>query len=151
MNMSDVYTPEFQSLVTDKGGMIFHMLRWVMGDQDFDRSVKEFMFAYDMKATTAANFQTIAEKNHGDKLTAFFSQWVDGTGAPEFKLKYTTFRIQKGIRIVGQISQDLDLFRMPLELMVDTDGLSEPKHIGEVGTEAPVAVVPIGRPQRLTR
>ncbi len=63
-----------------------------------------------------ADFQTIAEKYHGDKLTAFFSQWVDGTGAPEFKMKYTVYRVKKGFRVVGEITQDLDLFRMPLEL-----------------------------------
>jgi len=150
INKLDTFSPEFQSLVTDKGGMIFHMLRWVMGDQDFDHSVKEFMFAYDMKVATAANFQTIAEKNHGDKLTAFFSQWVDGTGAPEFKLKYTTFRIKKGFRIVGQVSQDLDLFRMPLELKVDTDGQSEVKRIEVVGTSSPFSVETFGKPRRLT-
>ncbi len=31
----DLFSPEFQSLVTDKGAMILHMLRWVIGDQKF--------------------------------------------------------------------------------------------------------------------
>ena len=39
----DTYSPEFQSLVTDKGGMIFHMLRWVIGDAAFDKTMKDFM------------------------------------------------------------------------------------------------------------
>ena len=34
---------EFQQLTTDKGAMIFHMLRWVMGNADFDRTVKNFL------------------------------------------------------------------------------------------------------------
>ena len=33
---SILFSPEFQTLVTDKGGMILHMLRWVVGDQKFD-------------------------------------------------------------------------------------------------------------------
>ena len=37
-----------------------------------------------------------------DKLTAFFAQWVDGTGAPEFKMKYTVYRVKKGFRVVGR-------------------------------------------------
>ncbi|HWX55788.1 MAG TPA: M1 family aminopeptidase [Verrucomicrobiae bacterium] len=146
----DTFSPDFQSLVTDKGGMIFHMMRWVVGDAAFDKSVKEFMFAFDMKSANASDFQAIAEKNYGDKLTAFFSQWVDGTGAPEFKLKYTTFRIKKGFRIVGQVSQDLDLFSMPLELKVDTDGQSEVKRIEVRGTEAAFSVETFGKPRRLT-
>ncbi|HLY99721.1 MAG TPA: M1 family aminopeptidase, partial [Candidatus Angelobacter sp.] len=146
----DTFSPDFQSLVTDKGGMIFHMLRWVIGDAAFDKSMKEFMFAFDQKSATVADLQAIAEKNYGDKLTAFFSQWVDGTGAPEFKLKYTTFRIKKGFRITGQVSQDLDLFSMPLELKVDTDGQSELKRIEVRGTQAAFSVETFGKPRRLT-
>jgi hypothetical protein len=146
----DTFSPDFQSLVTDKGGMIFHMLRWVIGDAVFDKSMKDFMFAFDRKSATVADLQAIAEKNYGEKLTAFFSQWVDGTGAPEFKLKYTTFRVKKGFRIAGQVSQDLDLFSMPLELKVDTDGQSELKRIEVQGTQAAFAVDVFGKPRRLT-
>src|SRR5438270_778454 len=111
----DTFSPEFQALVTDKGGMIFHMLRWVIGDAAFDKSIKEFLITFNGKSASVSDLQAIAEKNYGEKLTAFFSQWVDGTGAPEFKMKYTVFRVKKGFRIVGQITQDLDLFKMPLE------------------------------------
>ncbi len=33
----------------------------------------------------------------------------------------------KGFRVVGEIQQDLDLFRMPVELKIDTDGKTETK------------------------
>ena len=145
----DNFSPEFQALVTDKGGMIFHMLRWVIGDAGFDRTMKEFMATFIGKPAKVSDLQAIAEKNAGEKLTAFISQWVDGTGAPEFKIKYTTFRIKKGFRIVGQISQDLDLFRMPLELKVDTDGQSEMKRIEVSGTDSPFSVETFGKPRRL--
>ena len=74
---------------------------------------------------------------------------MDGTGAPEFKIKYTTFRVKKGFRIVGQIAQDLDLFSMPLELKVDTDGQSEMKRIEVRGTESAFSVETFGKPRRL--
>ncbi len=146
----DTFSSQFQALSTDKGGMIFHMLRWVIGDAAFDKSVKEFMATFGGKPSSVADLQAIAEKNSGEKLTAFFSQWVDGTGAPEFKLKYTTFRIKKGFRIVGQISQDLDLFRMPLEIKVDTDGQTEMKRVEVVGTQSAFSVETFGKPRRLT-
>ena len=38
----DMFSPEFQSLVTDKGAMILHMLRWIEGDQKFDHTVRTF-------------------------------------------------------------------------------------------------------------
>jgi hypothetical protein len=145
----DTFSPQFQSLVTDKGGMIFHMLRWVMGDAAYDKTIKQFMSQYAGKPVTVNDLQTIAEKNSNDKLTSFFTQWVDGTGAPEFKMKYTVYRVKKGFRVVGEITQDLDLFKMPLELKVDTDGQSEMKRVEVVGTDSAFAIETFGRPRRL--
>jgi hypothetical protein len=145
----DIFSPQFQSLVTDKGGMIFHMLRWVIGEAAYNKTMDQFMGAFAGKPATVNDLQSIAEKNYGERLTAFFSQWVDGTGAPEFKIKYTTFRVKKGFRIVGQVTQDLDLFSMPLELKVDTDGQSEMKRIEVKGTESSFSVETFGKPRRL--
>src|SRR5262249_32163554 len=119
----DLFSPEFQSLVTDKGAMILHMLRWVEGNQKFDLTMRNFAAKFAGKPASMEDFRTIAEQNYGDKLTWFFSQWLDSTGAPEFKTKYTVYRLgsNKGFRVVGQISQDLDLFRMPVKLKIDTD------------------------------
>src|SRR5216684_817548 len=147
----DVFSPEFQSLVTDKGAMILHMLRWVLGDQKYDQTMRAFASQYAGKPATMDNFRGIAEKNYGDKLTWFFSQWLDSTGAPEFKTKYTVYRMgnNKGFRVVGQISQDLDLFRMPVELKIDTDGKTEDKRVEVVGTDSPFTVETFGRPRRI--
>src|ERR1700719_1095874 len=86
----DLFSQEFQSLVTDKGAMILHMLRWVMGEDKFLKTMRSFATQFAGKAASTDDFRTMAEKNYGDQLTWFFSQWLDSTGAPEFKLKYTT-------------------------------------------------------------
>src|SRR5664279_1915502 len=77
---------------------------------------------------------------------------MDSTSAPEFKAKYTVYRLgsNKGFRIVGAIQQDLDLFRMPIDLRVDTDGKTEEKRIDVVGTDSPFSVETFGRPRRIT-
>jgi len=147
----DMFSPEFQSLVTDKGAMILHMLRWVEGDQKFDQTMRTFASKYAGNSASADNFRDIAEQNFGDKLIWFFSQWLDSTGAPEFKTKYTIYRLgnNKGFRVVGQINQDLDLFRMPVELKIDTDGKTEEKRIDVVGTDSAFSVETFGRPRRI--
>ena len=147
----DMFSPEFQSLVTDKGAMILHMLRWVMGDQKYDLAMREFATKYAGKPASEEEFQTICEKQYGDKLTWFFTQWLDSTGAPQFKTKYTVFRLgnNKGFRVNGQVAQDLDLFRMPVELKIDTDGKTEEKRIEVVGTDSPFTVDTFGRPRRI--
>lgn len=148
----DLFSPEFQSLVTDKGAMILHMLRWVVGDQKFDQILRDVFTQYAGKSANLDAFRTIAEKDYGDKLTWFFSQWLDSTGAPEFKTKYTVYRLgnNKGFRVVGQIAQDLDLFRMPVELKIDTDGKTENKRIDVTGTDSAFSVDTFGRPRRIS-
>jgi aminopeptidase N len=147
----DYFSPEFQSLVTDKGAMILHMLRWVLGEKDYLKLMREFAAKYAGKSASTDDFRELSEKVYGQKLTWFYSQWMDSTSAPEFKAKYTIYRLgsNKGFRIVGAISQDLDLFRMPVELKIDTDGRTEDKRIDVVGTDSPFSVETFGRPRRI--
>jgi aminopeptidase N len=146
----DTFSPEFQSLTTDKGAMILHMLRWVIGDNAFDKTERAFLQQYAGKSVSIDDFRKVAEQQSGQQLNGFFTQWVDSTGAPEFKNKYTVYRVKNGFRIVGEIAQDLDLFRMPVELKIDTDGKTETKRIEVVGTQSPYAVETFGRPRRIT-
>lgn len=148
----DMFSPEFQSLTTDKGAMILHMLRWVEGDAKFDQTMRTFATQFAGKSASLDDFREVAEKDYGEKLTWFFSQWLDSTGAPEFKTKYTVYRLgenNKGFRVVGQISQDLDLFRMPVDLKIDTDGKTEDKRVEVEGTNSAFTVETFGKPRRI--
>ena len=160
----DIFSTEFQSLATDKGAMILHMLRGVLGEDKYNKTMRDFSAQFAGKSASMDDFKTIAEKNYGDQLTWFFSQWLDSTGAPEFKVKYTTYRLgggstkdpapkddkAPGFRVTGEISQDLDLFRMPVDLRVDTDGKTENKRIEVVGTSSPFSIETFGRPRRIS-
>src|SRR5580658_8031393 len=158
----DIFSTEFQSLATDKGAMILHMLRWVLGEDKYNKTMREFATKFAGKAASMDDFKAIAEKNYGDQLTWFFSQWLDSTGAPEFKVKYTTYRLggaatqvpkeekTPGFRVTGEISQDLDLFRMPVDLRIDTDGKTENQRIEVVGTTSPFSIETFGRPRRIS-
>jgi tetratricopeptide (TPR) repeat protein len=158
----DIFSTEFQSLATDKGAMILHMLRGVLGEDKYNKTMRQFAEQYAGKSASMDDFKTIAEKNYGDQLTWFFSQWLDSTGAPEFKLKYTTYRLGgaaaqnpkdakiPGFRVTGEISQDLDLFRMPVDIKIETDGKTEDKKIEVVGTNSPFSIETFGRPRRIS-
>ncbi len=159
----DIFSTEFQSLSTDKGGMILHMLRWVLGEDKYNKTMREFTAQFAGKSASTEDLKEIAEKNYGQQLTWFFSQWLDSTGAPEFKLKYTTYRLGgavaeqnaegkklPGFRVTGEISQDLDLFRMPVDLRIDTDGKTENQRIEVVGTNSPFSIETFGRPRRIS-
>ena len=102
----DYFSPEFQSLVTDKGAMILHMLRWVVGEKKYLKIMRDFATKYAGKSASTDDFRELSEKVYGEKLTWFYSQWMDSTSAPEFKAKYTVYRLgnNKGFRIVGAIT-----------------------------------------------
>jgi tetratricopeptide (TPR) repeat protein len=146
----EIFSPEFQSLVTDKGAMILHMLRWVIGDAAFSQTMRDFAKQYAGKPARAEDFQQLAEHDSGQQLTWFFTQWLDSTGAPAFKNKYTVYRTAKGFRVVGEIAQDLDLFRMPVEVRIETDGKTETKRLEVVGTNSPYSIETFGKPRRIT-
>jgi aminopeptidase N len=131
--------------------MILHMLRWVLGEDKYLKVMRDFATTFAGKSASTDEFRSLVEKVYGDKLTWFFSQWMDSTSAPEFKTKYTVYRLgnNKGFRVVGAISQDLDLFRMPVDLRIDTDGKTEEKRIEVVGTDSPFSVETFGRPRRI--
>lgn len=147
----DFFSPEFQSVVTDKGAMILHMLRWVLGEDKYLKAMRDFATKFAGKPASTDDFRAVVEQVYGSKLTWFFSQWMDSTGAPEFKTKYTIYRLgsNKGFRVVGAIQQDLDLFRMPVDLRIDTDGKTEEQRIEVVGTNSPFAIETFGRPRRI--
>ncbi len=146
------FSPEFQSMTLEKGAMIFHMLRWEIGDKAFLATLKGALSQYADQSMRTSDFEKVAEAQSQQQLTPFFAQWVDGTGAPQFTNKYAVYRLgnNKGFRTIGEINQDLDLFRMPVELRVETDGKTETQKVDVVGTDSQYVVDTFGRPRRIS-
>ena len=152
----DPFSPQFQSMTLEKGAMVFHMLRWQMGDDAFQQFLRGLLSQFTGKGIRSSEVETAAEAQpvNGShlELTPFFSQWIDGTGAPAFVDKYSVYRLgnNKGFRTVGSIGEDLDLFRMPVELRIETDGKTEDRRIDGAGTDSPYTVETFGRPRRIS-
>jgi aminopeptidase N len=147
----DPFSPQFQSMTLEKGAMVFHMLRFEMGDDNFQKFLRALLSQYTDKSIRSANVETVAEAQTQLDLTAFFAQWLDGTGAPAFADKFSVYRLgnNKGFRTVGAITQDLDLFRMPVELRIETDGKTEIRRIDVSGPESQYSIETFGRPRRI--
>jgi hypothetical protein len=145
------FSPEFQSMTLEKGAMIFHMLRGEIGDKDFLATLKGALSEFTDKSIRTSDFEKVAEAQSQQQLTPFFAQWTDGTGAPTFTDKYTVYRLgnNKGFRTIGFINQDLDLFRMPVDLRVETDGKTVNQKIDVVGNESQFVIDTFGRPRRI--
>ena len=141
------YSPEFWAATAGKGAAVLNMLRGVMGDDNFFKLLKTFVERFAWKSANTDDFRKVAEELYGQSLQGFFLQWIESNGAPEFKMDYTIFRTQKGFRVVGKIAQDLDTFRMPVELRVETEGNPEEKTVEVVGTSSEFAIETFGKPK----
>ena len=141
------YSPELWALTGGKGATTVNMLRYVMGDENFFKTLKAYTQQYAWRSASTDDFRKVAETVSGQDLGYFFIQWIESSGAPEFKLEYTIFRTQKGFRVMGKISQDLDTFRMPVDLKIETEGNPEEKRVEVVGTSSEFSVDTFGKPK----
>ncbi len=144
------FSPEYDSVVAKKGAMVLHMLRWMLGDDAFFKGLREYATTFAGKSATTDDLRKMFEKTSGRDLSGFFIQWVESTGAPEFKADYTMYRTPKGFKVVGKIKQDMDTFRMPVDLRIDTDGEPEIKRVEVVGTASDFNIETFGRPRKVT-
>ncbi len=144
------FTPEYQSIVFDKGAMVFHMLRGLIGDDAFQKTLRKMVEEYSWKTITTDQFQSLAEKESKQELTYFFAQWVNSTGIPQFKRSWAVYRLPKGYQVVGKMQQDLDIFRMPVEVRVICQG-SKPvtQRIEMVGTTSDFTIDTRTKPLRV--
>ncbi|MGA8307050.1 MAG: M1 family aminopeptidase [Candidatus Acidiferrales bacterium] len=149
------FSNEYRSVVSDKGALVFHMLRTELGDDAFSSLLHDFYKKYEGKTATIPEFEAMAKAKvpppvKGQppiNLTSFFAQWLNSTGIPEFRLEYITYRTPKGFKVVGKIHQDLDTFRMPVEIRVDTEGNPEFKKLLVTGTTSDFTIETFGRPK----
>jgi tetratricopeptide (TPR) repeat protein len=150
------YSPDYRSVVMNKGAMLFHMLRGMMGDVAFKLALRDFYFQFAEKTARIEDFENIVQKRAqaavkpGQEplnLRSFFAQWLNSTGVPEFSLEFVVYRTPKGFRVVGKIKQPLETFRMPVELRIDTEGNPELKTVDVTGTESTFTVETFGRPK----
>jgi aminopeptidase N len=144
------YSPEFWAATAGKGAAVMHMLRALVGDEKFAQGLKQFMNQYAWKAASTDDFRKIFEQLEGQKLDYFFLQWIESSGAPEFKLDYTVFRTSKGFRVMGKVAQDLDTFRMPVDMRIETEGNPEDKRVEVSGTSSEFVVETFGKPKKIT-
>ena len=143
------FSSPYKTLLYDKSAYVLHMLRWVVGDEAFFGFLKEFAQNFAYKPATTDDFRQTVERVSGQKLEGFFLQWMESTGASDFVLDYTIFRVPTGYRITGTIGQDQDLFSMPVEIKVETEGEPVIERVQVTGKSSEFSVETLDRPRSI--
>ena len=117
----------FSSRLTyDKGGMLLHMLRWKLGDEDFFTGVQNYLADQRTSYGYVANSDLISklEASSGQDLTEFFDDWFYGEGFPTYRVTLAGSRPNYTINISQTTSHSsVDFFEMPVELRFAGVGL----------------------------
>ncbi len=66
------YSPQFQSMTLEKGALVFHMLRWEVGEDSFDKILRAVNTEYKDKGIRTGEFERLAEAQSQQQLTPFF-------------------------------------------------------------------------------
>ncbi len=121
-------SPQYKSIVGSKGAWILYMLSQLVGKEQLNGLLGDW---YRRKAHQTANTRELAEflqERTGEDYRWFFVQWVESVGVPEFRIEYTIYKLREGgFKIRGQIRQNLELFRMPMDIRIETKGQPEEK------------------------
>jgi tetratricopeptide (TPR) repeat protein len=142
-------TDKYESVVAGKGAWILNMLREIMGETKFDQLAHQYNHDYSGKGGSTAAFRKLAEKLHNKDLGWFFPEWIDTIGVPEFQVDYVVFKTPNGFRVSGTVKQDRDLFRMPIEVAVESSGKNEIKTIELNGKSTSFDVTSFSMPDKV--
>jgi aminopeptidase N len=107
-----------------KGGWVVHMLRGVLGDQDFFATLADYRAAFEYGAATTEDLRAVAEARSGLDLGAFFDQWIYQRGAPRYRTSFAHVvaagRDYADVRIEQTQSGSYPAFDMPVDLRFTT-------------------------------
>jgi hypothetical protein len=72
----------FRAVVYNKGAMVLHMLRRLVGDQAFFSGLRRFYAEWRFKKAGTDDLRRAMEQESGRDLGRYFDQWVLGEGVP---------------------------------------------------------------------
>jgi hypothetical protein len=108
-----------------RGAWILHMLRYVIGDQNFFDALAAYRAGCQGASATTEDFRAAVESVTGTNLSGFFNQWVYGVGAPHYEHAWADSDVngQRYLDILIRQTQPggyEPVFAMPIEFDVET-------------------------------
>ncbi len=110
-------SPGYRPVVYEKGALVLHMLRKVMGDEKFFRLLSTYVATFKNRPSTVDDFRHMASDIEGQDLSWFFAEWYDQTVFAHYKVSATVAPEAGGAASTKvMITQPDDLIKMPLDV-----------------------------------
>ena len=117
----------YRVIVYEKGAWIVHMLRGILGDEQFFAMLRELCARYQDEPVTTDGFRALAAEfvpqgSPDRDLRDFFDQWVYGTGIPRYSVEWSQKESGGRHRFQLRLAQDgvPDYFRASVPVEVHT-------------------------------
>lgn len=108
-----------------KGSLVLDMLRDILGDTDFKRSITAYLKKYGNSETWTPDLIKVIHETTGQSVDWFFDQWITRGGEPHYQIDYEeqNDRIIVNIRQIQEINALRPVFIMPVDYEFNfTDG-----------------------------
>jgi aminopeptidase N len=80
----------FRALVYNKGAAVLHMLRRLVGDEAFFRSVRRFYSTWRFRKASTEDLRAVFEVETRQPLDRFFGGWIYGQEIPHIRFEWRT-------------------------------------------------------------
>ena len=140
----------FDSHTYPKGAVVLHMLRFILGDEPFFRTMKHFLHKHEFQAVDTHDFMKAVKEVTGQNMDWFFEQWLFAPGHPVFDVGYVWDEAQGKVKItVSQVqdtSNGVPVFRLPVVFGIHTAEGKESHRVWIEGKEQIFEFSSPGRP-----
>jgi hypothetical protein len=106
----------FRALVYNKGAVVLHMLRRLMGDDAFFRGIRRFYADSRYRKVGSEDLRHAMEAEAGRSLERFFERWIYGSTLPNLAFGYRVENHAGGQDVLFRITQTGDLFDVPVAI-----------------------------------
>ncbi len=98
-----------------KGGVVLAMLRSVLGDEPFRRSITHYLRRHAFGSVDTHDFQLAIREATGQNVDWFFEQWIYRAGHPRLNVSYSWDGRAVQLRV-----QQKSVYRLPVAIAVTT-------------------------------
>ena len=107
-----------------KGALVLHTLKNIVGEEKFREILKEFLERYKFSNADTEDFRKVVEEVVGRDMEWFFDQFIYNAGHPILTISYSWDPGEKVVKIKVKQSQKEDsweAYRLPLDVEVVTE------------------------------
>jgi hypothetical protein len=103
-----------RAVVYNKGAMVLHMLRRLVGDEVFFRALRRFYDSYRFQKAGTDELRVVFEAESGRPLSRFFDEWIYGSDLPAVTVTWRVEGSGPSQAAVVRVEQLGRLFDFPL-------------------------------------